>query len=116
MEIKHGATRTVILIRGWAVKIPTPYGWRNFLHGLLANHQERLFSKAKWPELCPVIWSLPLALIICMRRAAPLDMVEFESFDFDSFVKREYYSVPVENKLDSFGRLEGRIVAVDYGN
>lgn len=116
MRIKYGSSRTAILVHKWAIKLPSLVGWRNFLHGLLANHQERMFSRAEWPELCPVIWSLPLAVVICMRRVVPLEMSEFELFDFESFVNREGYSVPVENKLDSFGRLDGRIVAVDYGN
>lgn len=75
-----------------------------------------MFSKTEWPELCPVIWSLPLAVVICMRRAVPLDMTEFERLDFDSFTNTENYAVPVENKLDSFGKLNGQIVAIDYGN
>lgn len=116
MQIKYGSSRAVILVHGWAIKLPSLGGWRNFLHGLLANHQERMFSKTDWPELCPVVWSLPFAVVICMRRAAPLEMAEFELFDFESFANREEYAVPVENKLDSFGRLKGRIVAVDYGN
>jgi len=116
MRIKYGSSRTVILVSKWAIKLPSFAGWRNFLHGLLANHQERLFSQAEWPELCPVLWSLPLAIVICMRRAGPLEMAQFESLDFDRFVNREEYAIPVENKLDSFGWLDGRIVAVDYGN
>lgn len=52
-----------------------------------------------------------------MRRAHPLTEEEFAAFDYEKFVERESYWIPVENKMCSFGRLDesGEIVAVDYG-
>ncbi len=40
---------------------------------------------------------------------------DFATFDYIGFVNREQYIIPAEAKPDSFGYLNGRIVAVDYG-
>jgi len=41
---------------------------------------------------------------------------EFEGFDYVGFVFGDDYNIPAEAKSDSFGWLDGKIVAVDYGN
>lgn len=116
-----GATRLVFLVGRYAVKLPQlRYGWRNFLHGLLANLQEREFSRAGWPELCPVVFALPLGLLVVMPRAEVLDDGDgrddaaLEAMLSD-FCNRPDYVVPAELKADSFGYLGGRLVAIDYG-
>ena len=78
--------------------------------------QEVTFSLAGWPELCPVLFALPGGFLNVMRRAEPLTREEFFALDFKAFVEKLGYCVPVENKLDSFGKLSGKIVAVDYGS
>lgn len=117
MKICYGTHRTTYLIWKLAIKFPVIKTYKMFLHGLLANLQEREFSKAKWPELCPVIFSLPLGLLVVMKRAAPLTTNEYIELlrNYKEFVDKEDYIVPVENKMDSFGKLNGKIVAVDYG-
>lgn len=111
-----GCTRLVILLWRWAIKFPNPrYEWRHFLQGLLANMQEVTFSKTKWVKLCPVLWSLPGGWILVMRRAQILTDEEFLSMPEDWRDEPEY-SIPAEMKSDSFGWLNGRIVAVDYGS
>lgn len=114
---RDGVTREVLLVGSWAVKLPKlTYGWRLFLQGLLANMQERQFAAAKWPELCPVIWGLPGGWLLVMRRAEPMTDAEWTKFDPERFCDRRDYRVPAEHKRDSFGKLNGRIVVVDYGN
>lgn len=117
---RTGSTRTVILFFGWAVKLPGSwmrgYRWKSLLQGLLANMQERAFARTGWPELCPVAFSLPGGLLLIMRRAAPLSRDEWFAFDFSGFVERDDYFVPVEEKMSSFGKFGGRIVAIDYGD
>lgn len=114
---RMGCTRIVFLIGAWAVKVPNVcYGWRLFLIGLLANMQERTFSKAGWPELCPVLWSIPGGWLVVMPRARPLTDDEFLALDYDAFTDKPEYVVPVEDKADSFGWLGDRIVALDYGS
>ena len=117
---REGVTREVILTRHYAIKFPSMFrGWKMFLCGLLANMQEREFSRAEWPELCPVVFSLPGGWIVVMRRAEPLTDAEWSSFDeawYWKFCEPADYHVPVEQKQSSFGKLDGKIVAVDYGN
>lgn len=112
-----GTTRRVILVGRYAIKVPrVDYGWQAILGGLLANMREWSFSCAGWPELCPVLWRIPGGFLIVMRRARPLTDEEWTAFDYDSFIETDDYFVPVDYKYGSFGILDGRIVAVDYGN
>lgn len=114
---REGITREVLLIGRYAIKIPKLiYGWHKFLCGLLANMQEAQFGRAGWPELCPVLFHIPGGWLIVMRRAAPLEDDEWMAFDAEAFCNREDRVIPAEPKRDSFGWLDGRIVAVDYGN
>ena len=116
IEIKYGTTRTVFLFRNLAIKIPNHVEWRLFLHGLLANMQETKFSKTGWPELCPILFSIPGGFLNIMKRARPLTREEFFSLNVDEWREKEDYIVPCENKLDNFGCLDGRIVTIDYGS
>lgn len=114
MEIRKGATRLVIISKRRAYKLPLLHSWKHFLTGLLANMQERLFSQAGWPELCPVLFSLPGGWLVVMPRVdvcRPHDVL-----DFETLCDRGDYVLPVEHKNDSFGWLDGRLVAIDYGS
>ena len=110
-----GATRRVLLVGQFALKVPRTTTWVTFLNGLLANMQEREFSRAGWPELCPVRFSIPGGWLVVMDRARPLDEAEWCDFDPELFTEHPDYTIPVEPKRDSFGVLAGRVVAVDYG-
>ena len=116
MEIKHGTTRVVVLTGRYAFKLPTYVQWNLFLHGLLANMQEATFSKTGWPKLCPVRFHIPGGFLTVMDRAEPLTRDEFFNLNIDEWTENGDYVIPVEAKLDSFGKLNGKIVAVDYGN
>lgn len=114
---RQGVTREVVLFRDYAFKIPKLiYGWRMFLCGLLANMQEAQFGRCGWPEVCPVSFAVPGGWLIVMRRARPLTDAEWAGFDAAAFVNQEDRMIPAETKRDSFGMLDGRIVALDYGN
>lgn len=114
---RQGITREVFLTRRHAIKIPKLiYGWHKFLCGLLANMQERTFAQSGWPELCSVVFSIPGGWLLVMRRAEPLTDAEWCAFDAEKFCDLADYVVPAEFKRDSFGKLDGRIVAIDYGN
>jgi len=112
MKIKRGTTRTVFLINRYAIKIPTTVDWPLFLSGLLANMQEATFSTMKSDKLCPVIFSFPGGFFNVMPRCQSVTLAEYAKH----LVELENWPVPVENKLDSVGWLNGKIVAVDYGN
>src|ERR1051326_2954660 len=120
-----GVTRTVVLTRRFAIKVPTlVYGWRMFLYGLLANMQECAWSGAD-ERLCPVRFALPGGLLIIMPRCEALTDEEFianvipkwgQVADEETGMPLPYsVNLPVEVKSCSFGRLKGKIVAVDYG-
>lgn len=120
---KRGATRFVILTQRWAFKIPRFWGCNphgrftmvNFLHGLLANMQERQFAAMGWPELCPVRFSIPGGWLVVMPRIETLTE-ELSEEEYARFVEQLEYRIPAENKADSFGWYRGRLVAVDYGS
>ena len=114
LDTALGATRAVLLIGGVAIKVPRLKSWRTFLNGLLANMQEREFSRTLWPELCPVLFSLPGGWLVVMKRAVPLTDAEWSDIN-PEWAERDDYFVPVEMKRNSFGLLGGRIVAIDYG-
>ena len=114
--LKYGVTRCVLLVGDYAIKVPAMVEWRLFLLGLLANMQEALWSKTGWPELCPVLWAMPGGFLVVMRRARVLTDEEFLALDLEHWVQRTDYLIPVEIKSDSFGYLDGCLVAVDYGN
>lgn len=122
-----GATRRVLLTKRWAFKIPLAHPceappWKTFakrlFRGCLANinEQEFMVLPRVAPELdipfCPVVFHLPFGLLNVMPRCEPLTREEYFAI-YDDLEK--YLPDIVELKLDSFGKLKGRIVAVDYG-
>lgn len=116
MKLIHtGVTRHVILIGKYAIKIPRlNYGWRLFLQGLLANHQERTFSSMKREPICPVIFYTPGGFLSIMPRCKPISELEYKALDLNL-----YKNIPCEKtggKSDSYGWLNGQIVALDYGS
>lgn len=120
-----GVTRTVILTKRWAIKLPClVYGWKFFLYGFLANMQEAAWSGID-ERLCPVRIALPGGLLVVMPRCERLTDEEFiaeviphwgQQVDSETGLPLPTSVLfPVEMKTCSFGRLNGRIVAVDYG-
>ena len=115
MIVKHGVTRIVFLIGKLAIKIPNgSYSWQHFVLGMLANAQERKFSHANH-NFCPTLYCSALGLLLVMKRARPVGILCL--FDEDSLESLfGNYSGMVENKLDSFGEIDGKLVAIDYGS
>ena len=116
LEVKHGASRVVILTKNYAIKLPTWKHYRLFLHGLLANMQEGTWGEVGYEGFAPVIRSNPLGFYVVMKRAREMTMEEYLEFDYLAFVDRPDYRIPAENKPDSFGWIDGKIVAIDYGS
>lgn len=114
---RTGCTRIVLLVGTWAIKLPNfTSGWKLFLTGLLANMQERNFGRTRWPEFCPLLFSLPGGWLIVMRRVREMTQAEFLAFDSETWAVQPDYHVPCEHKANNFGWLDGRIVCLDYGN
>lgn len=115
LKLLHGSTRSVFVVSGLAVKVPRVWSWRTFLNGLLANMQEVEFSTLGWPELCPVLFSIPGGLLVVMPAVKEIPEVAWDAIKEIGFPFHGKYTIPVEIKRDSFGVLGSRVVAVDYG-
>jgi len=105
----------VILTRKYAIKIPRfDYGWAQGLRGLLANMQEVEFSSLN-NKACPVLFHIFGGWLLVMPRCEPLSDNDWNMIK--STCVGDWLPIPVEyRKRDSFGILDGRIVAVDYGS
>jgi hypothetical protein len=109
----RGVYRRVILIGKVVAKFPRLYALAD---GMRCNRWEREMwnvwrPKYGWESLCPILFADPLGVIVVMRRAEqPVTREEK-----DAGLPDYYPDITAETKPDNFGRLNGRIVAVDYG-
>jgi hypothetical protein len=109
----HGVFRRVIVLGGFAFKLPR---LREFARGMRCNRWEREMwyvwrPKYRWENLCPILFADPFGLLVVMARAAqPVTFEEVRAEDPDY-----YPGITAEAKPEDYGRLNGRIVAVDYG-
>ena len=115
--LRRGSTRWVLLIGGFAFKIPSLYSWKNFLWGLLANMQEVEFNRCveMKDKLCPIRFFLPLGLLVVMPKVRILTKDELPKEALEKFCVEDDFKIPAELKHDSFGYFKGKLVAVDYG-
>jgi hypothetical protein len=63
-----------------------------------------------------VVFAVHGGWLLVMRRAEILTDQQCCEFDAEAFCVKPDYVIPAEFKRDSFGMLDGRIVAIDYGN
>lgn len=119
--ILKGASRWVICVGKYAIKFPSLRNYISFLWGLENNWKElnnyRKYGKGGYypiEKLCPIVFSLPLGIVLIMKRAKIFTDKEFSFFNYEAFIKTNNTELPVEKKSDSFGVLNGRVVAVDY--
>lgn len=113
--LKTGCTRFVLLIGSKAIKIPRfDYGWAQSLRGLLANMQEVEFSPID-PRACPITFHIPGGWLLVMKRCEPISDEQWQTIN--NSCPGVWMPIPVERrKRDSFGVLNGQVVAVDYGS
>lgn len=113
--IKFGTTRLVILVGKYAIKVPRPKWWKSFLKGIIANLDESLWYKNSpldWKlKMAPVIGCYLKGFILIMRRAEPLTLEQYGSISI-----KDYYLIPMDNKIQNFGIYKGNIVLVDYAD
>jgi len=115
MEIKYGTTRCVILTKKYAFKFPRFVKYSSFLYGLLANIGEVRLSKMKDERLCPIFFNFPFGFFVIMPRCEEISRIEYRKVIKSEF-RMKPFNIPVESKIDSFGKYKGKIVAIDYGN
>jgi hypothetical protein len=122
--IRTGISRTVVLVGRWAVKIPTgrgvglkPRSFRGRLEGvcrgLLANLSEHEWHTYEpWAGgVAPVLHSWVGGLVQVYPRCEPLDVVDD---DAGRATLPRLDPDPGDVKVDNYGRLNGRVVRVDY--
>lgn len=121
--VRHGVSRWVLLFGRFALKFPSFSSWDQFLQGLRANMQETRFASWKRAvdshKLCPILFTVPGGWLNIMPRVRMLAPQAWDAFklEFDKWkVVDDDFHVPVERKRSSFGWLDGRVVAIDYGN
>lgn len=106
MKISRGASRTVLLVGRYAVKLPrVGAGWKPLLCGLLSNMAERdRWKYGRRRGLCPVLWSAPAGLCVVMPRVLPAERAPDELAHLTGR----------DHKPSSYGYHHGELVAVDY--
>lgn len=117
MRIEKGLTRTVIVTEKYAIKIPSLSSWQLFIAGILSNIQERKFSKKKYPELLPVLFSDPFGFFVVMPKV-DLYYTNYMPLNADLYLKtvlHDDYCIPAENKSGTFGIYKDKRVVIDYG-
>ncbi len=113
--MKCGAYRCVICIGKYAIKLPR---FSQLSKGLRCNKWENEIWNIwrpvfGWEHLCPIIISAPSSLFIVMRKAyQPVSFAEVQEAD-DCY---DYYpDVPMEYKAENWGKVDGKVVCLDYG-
>lgn len=115
LKIERGCSRTVFLIWTYAVKFPSGRNWKSFLKGMLHNMQETVVSTMRLEHLCPVIFSSWLGIFIIMPRCQELTEPEYKNLNIKCRFRSECI-IQIEDKSSSFGWLNCKIVAIDYGD
>lgn len=120
----RGCTRIVFLVGNYAIKIPNfRYSWLLFLNGLVANMNEAAtwrwnsgkYESGKSHLLCPVVWASWGGWVLVMKRAVPCTWLSEggEEIDYSKWIVE---GLSGDDKPQNYGKLDGRIVKLDYGS
>ena len=126
IQIRKGQSRLVLLVGSVAIKILhikreselTRCG--QVRQGLRCNRAERaawVRNGKRYPNLCPILASLPGGWLVVMQRATPMTLAEFEEwYESDEWPHFPGEESPYELKHEDAGKLAcGKRVMVDYG-
>jgi hypothetical protein len=112
----RGSQRRTLVLGGFAIKIPRLHRLRA---GARANREEARIWREGWqrfyPELCPVLASLPFGIALIMPAVRIMSPDEFTKFR-NSGAYPDHVPDPelYEGKGGEWGYLGGRPVVVDY--
>lgn len=112
-RVERGITRTVLLTRRWAVKVPSLRSYSRNLRGVMWSITRGIqanLSESEWSGttgVCPVRWSW-LGLVNVYPRCVQVS--EHELIDWDAIG----FLCPIDRKNSNVGWLNGRIVMIDY--
>jgi hypothetical protein len=114
----EGRTR-LVLVLGVALKLAR--GARGRRSNLYEYGLYKRVSERRRAMLCPIIWCLPLGIILVSRAACPLGeeeknrLIETDGFpDWDWEPDSPDNGSPFEYKASDWGMLNGRVVALGY--
>lgn len=124
MVIRFGVTRTVILTRRYAVKVPSVRGGtlggtrgrlQSLAWGVLANQSEyQWHDYDPWTgKVAPVLHSWLFGLVQIYPRCRPLAVNDKHEYVGDTPLP-VLDPDPGDHKADNYGWLNGRIVRTDY--
>ncbi|MCP4528477.1 MAG: hypothetical protein GY833_21545 [Aestuariibacter sp.] len=117
---RNGATRTVLLVGNYAVKVPRLGNPETFYRGLLANLTEKKFGTCGFAELATVVYGNVFGLVLVMKRVRPvrhrgLYFLELERMRVESGLADEF--ILSDAKPENFGyNSQNRLVKCDFGN
>lgn len=120
MQIRRGVTRTVLITKRYAIKVPRLYDFKgmrawSFNRGWAANISERDWTEYtqtafKVPQVCPVLKSFLGGLINVYPRA---ELEHDEEKLYDLYGKLEF-STPSDAHVGNLGWWNGYFVWLDY--
>jgi hypothetical protein len=122
MQKRLGATRLVFLFKNFVIKIPNLNEYKLFLNGILANLQEKVFSKMNRPDLAKVMFCGKLGLFLVMERAEEIDCKSINWNEFKEQLEKNYKNDEMKEfmlsdpKPSNWGYINGKLVKVDYGD
>lgn len=116
---RTGVTRTVVLSRKYALKLPTTSTYELFLSGLKANLQERIFGITyDFPCLNRTLVSSKYGLFTVQKRLKPVDytLPQF-NIDMQELMKRTTIRAIHESdwKPENYGYDGKELKRIDYG-
>lgn len=113
---RRGSQRFALVCGPFAIKLPR---LRRLREGMRANRMEARIWREGWqrkyPELCPILASLPFGLALVMPAVRIMTPAEYQAF-LDTEGPPDHYPLPelYESKGGEWGYLKGRPVVVDY--
>jgi len=118
--MRCGHSRCVVLTKRLAFKFPILGSWKGFLLGLLGNMSEKEWTGGdNTSKLCPIYFSVWGGFLNICPRCDEITRKDWFAFDYDNFIKfgdNNQYKFPIEEKMDSFGMLNNKIVAIDFAS
>ena len=119
VSLKGTTRRPVIVIGPWAFKFARCAGES----GRRCNRYEadlfRTANETRKHMLCPILWCSRKGLILVMQAAVPLSVADHADIlkrgafpDWDPMPGED--GDPFEPKASDWGRIDGRLVALDY--
>jgi hypothetical protein len=112
-----GTTRRVLIVGPWAIKLARGASGRRC--NLYEANLFRTVDDRRRAMLCPVHWCSGDGQVLVMASARTLSAADHEELlDNDGFPDWDYMpgedGQPFEFKVSDWGRLNGRLVALDY--